>query len=565
MLVKPQTDLVLLCGRNVVWSLGATHHAQVDLTEITGFVHGWLKSTPAEALLFWDSALGQPDEDQVCKIFGESADLYHAGLSLGLAGIPRALDYTHPTWMFNCDPSPDIEATSWRVSLRACLVRTDVLRRMGFLRPEFSTVEAATLEWGHRLLTRGVFMRHVPYIVGEGGTEPLSPVRLPFEDELRFIYYRFGEKWAAWTIFRALMTRYTTVPIALRSWREVISTSRLPEPDPYRAPFVEDGRSKIGDSNPSNSHLPSPGYEAKRVSVLIPTVDRYPYLRSLLDQLRRQTVPPCEIIVVDQTAREQCDVSLAKDFSDLPLNVISQDEAGQCSSRNSGLQIMGGDHVLFIDDDDDVNPDLIARHLCTLAQFGADSSSGIADEVGAEHFKQAPGMVRSSDVFPTNNTLAKRSALEKSGLFDLAYNRGQRADGDLGMRLYLSGACMVLNTDISVLHHHAPTGGLRKHKARAVTYASSRKRLMHRNLPTATEVYLAKRYFAERQLNEMLWLRLLGTFSVRGNVLKKTAKIIVGIVLLPHSLWAIRRSKHDGNRMFLRYPIIGRIQERVRV
>ena len=39
-----------------------------------------------------------------------------------------------------------------------------------------------------------------------------------------------------------------------------------------------------------------------RVSVLIPTLERYPYLRTLLDQLRSQTVRPYEIIVVDQTS-----------------------------------------------------------------------------------------------------------------------------------------------------------------------------------------------------------------------------------------------------------------------
>ena len=169
-----------------------------------------------------------------------------------MRGLPGLVDFVNPTWMFNCDPSPDIEATSWRVSMRACLVRTEVLRRMGFLRPEFSTIEAATLEWGHRLLTRGVLMRHVPRLLGEGGIEdgrlkiedsegmggPWSsgPVvsRLPFEDELRFVYYRHGRKWAAWAVLRALMTRYTTLPTALRSWRKVMSTSRPPERAPYR-------------------------------------------------------------------------------------------------------------------------------------------------------------------------------------------------------------------------------------------------------------------------------------------------------------------------------------------
>ena len=39
--------------------------------------------------------------------------------------------------------------------------------------------------------------------------------------------------------------------------------------------------------------------------------------------------------------------------------------------------------------------------------------------------------------------MIRKSLLQDSGLFDLAYDRGQRADHDLGMRLYLNGAFMV--------------------------------------------------------------------------------------------------------------------------
>jgi glycosyltransferase involved in cell wall biosynthesis len=462
--------------------------------------------------------------------------------------------------MFNRDPSPEIEATSWRVSLRACLVRTEVLRKMGFLRPEFSTVEAAALEWGHRLLARGVLMRHAPQLLDQRSEArgQRSVIGIPFEDELRFVYYCHGRKWAGWALFRAVMTRYTSLRTALRAWRSIMTTPRPPEPPPFRASGASSQWSVVSSpirSQPStlNSQL------GERVSVLIPTVDRYPYLRTLLYQLRRQTVPPCEIIIVDQTASGERDVSLAKDFPDLPLRIINQDEAGQCASRNAGLQIMSGDCVLFIDDDDEVDPDLIERHLHTLAEFDADSSSGIADEVGAENVKPATGMLRSSDVFPTGNTLAKRAALEKSGLFDLAYNRGQNEDGDLGMRFYLSGARMVLNTDISVLHHHAPSGGLRKHKARVVTYASSRQRLLHRNLPSSSEIYLGNRYFSKVQVREAVWLRVLGTFSTRGGYFRKAIKVSLSAILLLHTMWVIRKSWKKATAMLAEFPNIPKL------
>jgi glycosyltransferase involved in cell wall biosynthesis len=221
--------------------------------------------------------------------------------------------------------------------------------------------------------------------------------------------------------------------------------------------------------------------------------------------------------VVDQTPAKDRDTDLSADFADLPLVVFHLDRAGQCSSRNAGLKEVTGDYILFIDDDDEIPPHLIEDHLRGLAQSRAQVSSGVADEEGAGPLPEDFTYTRTSNVFPTNNTLVMKEVLRQSGLFDLAFDRGQRADHDLGMRIYLSGALMILSPEISVFHHHAPAGGLRTHKARIITYAGSRHRLGVRHLPSVTEFYLALRYFTPRQVREMFWLRAFGTFSFQGS------------------------------------------------
>ena len=127
--------------------------------------------------------------------------------------------------------------------------------------------------------------------------------------------------------------------------------------------------------------------------------------------------------------------------------------------------------LLYIDDDDEIGPDLIAEHLRRLID-GVDASSGGVDDATAG--PPPPGFRhrRASDNFPTNNTMLRRAALERSGLFDPVFDRGSRADHDLGMRLHLSGAMLIYDPDVLVFHHHAPAGGLRTHGARAVTRAS---------------------------------------------------------------------------------------------
>jgi glycosyltransferase involved in cell wall biosynthesis len=534
-------DLIFLTGgvRVPVWEPGRVVLVARGAGPLAAAVEQLAKSSSAQAVLFWDDSLGAPSPALAHTLLESPGDGWHAGLRLGMGGLPGILDFVSPAWMLSCDPPANIIATSWRLSLSACLVRMEVLRKLGGPRPEFKTLEAAALELGHRWIRRGALLRHVPNLVPQDAGASATH-DLPFADEVRFAYYRCGRKWAAWAVFRAVVTRATNLSTAIRSWRAVMSGPRPAEPPPLRSIGVE---VSMPDAPPC-------------VSVLIPTVDRYPYLRTLLGQLRKQTVRPLEIIIVDQTAAGAREGNLAEDFRDLPIKLVFQDAPGQCSSRNAALQMARGDYILFIDDDDEVPPDLIELHLRTLRQFQAGVSSGVAEEVGAGPLPADFRFLRASDVFPTNNTMMRREILRRSGLLDLAYNHRPRADGDLGMRIYLTGACMVLNPAISVLHHHAPAGGLRKHKARTVTYAMSRTSLFHRALAGASEIYLAGRYWPRRHAREMLWQSVLGTFSLRGNRLRRLAKMVVSGALLPLTMWELRSKMATAKEMTRQFPQI---------
>lgn len=517
-------------------------HGQVFCLEATpAAVHEHIvRHTPgtgAKAWLFWDSSLGTPDPDVVEQTLNLPGDVWHAGLKRGTSGLPGIIDFIAPTWMLNHDPAASIDATSWRLSLRACLIRTEVLRQMGGVYPEFKSLDAAALELGHRFVTRGVLTRHIPQLASQAVSD--APV-LDFEDELRFAYYRYGTFWSRWALGRAIITSYVTLSTARRAGSLVLKQPAPVQPPPFH-------RYNVAIDSPEHS---------PRVSVLVPTLGRQEYLRKLLAQLRDQTIKPFEIIVVDQTPIEERDTDLESDFSDLPLRVFYLEQPGQCSSRNLGLQESTGDYILFIDDDDEVWPDLIERHIKNLKRFRAQASCGVADEAGAGKLPEAFTYLRASDVFPTNNTLIEKDALRQSGLFDLAFDRGQRADHDLGTRLYLSGALMVLNPEISVFHHHAPAGGLRTHKARTVTYASSRKKLNVRHLPSLTEIYLALRYCTPRQVKEMLWLRAAGTFSLEGSKGRKLLKLIIGAFHLPDTMLQNQRRYQEASKMMKRFPQI---------
>ncbi|MCP5303470.1 MAG: glycosyltransferase family 2 protein [Pseudomonadales bacterium] len=521
-----------------LWTLGAIHTVAAEPIHIAELIRSKLADSSADVWLFWHSRLGTPDAEVMARVIQLPGNVWHAGLRLGLAGLPGIIDFIVGTWTLNRDPDEMIEATSWRLSLEACLITTDVLRQMGGPRPEFTTLVAASLELGHRYITRGVITRHIPWMLPEKISKQFTT--LPFIDEVRFAYYRFGKGHTYWALLRAILSGYASLITAWKSWQAVRGSAR-PKQTIYKHPAL------AGDSPPMQS---------AKVSVLIPTVDRYPYLRKLLEQLRTQTVKPHEIIVVDQTQAARRDLTLGADYKDLPLKIINQDEPGQCTSRNAGLQASTGDFILFIDDDDEVSNDLLELHLKNLARFKVQVSSGAADEIGAGPLPENFTFIRVSDVFPTNNTMIYREVLRASGMFDLAYNRRQRADGDLGTRIYLSGTLMILNPEIRVLHHHAPSGGLRVHKARVVTYASSRQHLFIRHLPAVSEIYLTRRYFTDRQVYENLWLRAFGTYSIRGGLGRKLLKALASTLLLPNTVWKIRQRRNEAEELLKTFPQI---------
>ena len=529
---SPSIDLIWL-GPHLApppWPLGSTVVCAEDPRSLHDEVRRHIGRTVSEGLLFWDSALGSPNPQAVCQASSRRGDLWHAGLRLGMGGLPRLLDFVAPIWMLNRDPAAFTEATSWRVSLRACLVRTSVLRRLGGPHPAFATLEGASLEFGHRCLTRGALTRHTPSLIA--GIAEVPPAELLLEDELRFLHHRYGRFWACWAMYRASATGHARLRAVLKAARTILHELVPEQPPPF-----------------TDWAFPTKPAPEETVTVLIPTLDRYDYLRALLSQLAQQTTAPAQIIVVDQTPRHSRRESFFKEFSSLPLQVFYLDQPGQSSARNLGLKHASGKYVLFLDDDDEVPDSLIEQHLDSVQRFGADVSSGVVDEPGALPVREELRNTRLSDVFPTNNTMALVAFVLSAGGFDPAFDRAARADHDLGMRVYLGGAVMMLNQEVTLLHHHAATGGLRTHGARLVTHGSSRQKLMHRNLPSASEIYLANHYYHARQVREMLWMRAATTLRVQGSLGRRITKVLIGLALFPNTWRRIRSAEREASQI----------------
>jgi hypothetical protein len=344
------------------WLRGRTYRSGRAPGEVAEVVARNAPASDAEAWLFWDSALGLPPDGAIDAALERPGDVWHAGLCLGLNGLPRRMDFVQPTWVFNRDPEAAVEATSWRLSLRACLLRRDVLVRMGGIAAGFETLDGASLELGHRYISRGVLVRHFPRLAGGRPIE--EPGRLPWQDEWRFLLLRFGIFWTLWAAARGLISGEVGSSALMALAAVLGSSNRKVDPAPYH-------------------RLCGALAAGTPVTAIVPTVDRYPYLRKVLSQLVAQTVRPAETIVVDQTPAGRREPLAAGEFPGIGLRVVHLDEAGQCTSRNSALEMACSEYVLLLDDDVEVPPELVERHLAAIEELNADVSCGVCHERGA--------------------------------------------------------------------------------------------------------------------------------------------------------------------------------------
>lgn len=103
------------------------------------------------------------------------------------------------------------------------------------------------------------------------------------------------------------------------------------------------------------------------VSVLINNYNYGRFLKPCIDSVLAQTYPNVEIIVVDDGSTDDS-LAVARTFVNR-IEVIAQANSGQGSAYNIGFAHAKGEVVLFLDSDDLLAPDVIARSVACFADF----------------------------------------------------------------------------------------------------------------------------------------------------------------------------------------------------
>lgn len=182
------------------------------------------------------------------------------------------------------------------------------------------------------------------------------------------------------------------------------------------------------------------------VSVVIPTYNFGQFLTAAIESAQTQTLPPGEIIVVDDGSTDDTRKVVSSFGS---VRYIRQANAGVCAARNRGVEESTGEFIAFLDADDTWEPRKLEKQI---AVFGSDPEIGLVhcgmrefdDETSntiAMHVNGAEGWIADNlllwdgpvIVGPGGTIVVRRDAFEEAGGFDIQQKVGE--DWDLCYRI----------------------------------------------------------------------------------------------------------------------------------
>ena len=344
------------------------------------------------------------------------------------------IKYHSPIWYFNLKPTKDY----------GYFPTENQLEQAGF-----------NLKIDHRYLSNESKIRDLSWNAFqsgfinkeyEAGVDIWQKVNLPIEDEYLFLRKNYHSAWVIYTLIIRLFTFHNP----FKEVKAFFKNTKVKRED-YSAQVFEfqdykDFKSDLINENPL-------------ISVVIPTLNRYQYLKDVFKDLENQTYKNFEVIVVDQTEPFQEDFYKEWKFD---LNYWFQPEKALWKARNEAIKSAKGDYVLLYDDDSLVDSNWIEEHLKCLDYFQADLSSGVSISTVGADVPQHYSYFRWSDQLDTGNVLLKKEIFYKIGFFDLQFEKQRMGDGEYGLRCYLNGFKNISNYKAKRIHLKVSQGGLRQ-------------------------------------------------------------------------------------------------------
>lgn len=437
------------------------------------------------------------------------------------------LRYISPTWYFHLPaegslpyfPDYDLLPESERA-----LIQWDA----GYSHAGVARLDAAYQAW------------HKGFIVSDAkkGLD-CSNIKPTLSDNYRFVRRYFHPFWSWYILLLRLLSfrnPFREIGAFLRQ-RKVVRVSLYAQVYPHEEAFRQFDSSLVAAS--------------PKASVIIPTLNRYAYLKDALHDLEQQDYPHFEVIVVDQS--EPFQPEFYEQFR-LDIQLIRQEEKALWLARNTAIKVASAEWIALYEDDVRIPKNWLRNHLKCLDFFQVDISAGVFFPEG-NTIPSGRNFFRWADQFATGNACLKKEVFRQIGLFDRQFERQRMGDGEFGLRAYLAGFKSISNPYAWCEDVKAPNGGLRQ----MGSWDAFRPKSWMAPRPVPSVLYFARKYFGNMLAIHTL---LIGVpLSILPYRFKRTPYLLVcGSLLffpfLPFLIFQTGRSWWQSTKMLERGALI---------
>ena len=203
------------------------------------------------------------------------------------------------------------------------------------------------------------------------------------------------------------------------------------------------------------------------VSVLIPCFNNEPHVAEAVESVLVQTHPRVEVIVVDDGSTDRS-ADVLRSFGDR-ITWEAGPNRGACAARNRAFELSSGEFVQYLDADDRLRPEKVARQLpplladeadlvtCRGAIFGDGKGLRPKKEPPPDPAGRQPLDLALNCGLSTEGPLIRRSLVERVGGFRDGLPRGQ--EREFHWRLAAAGMRIVYLDTVLYDHRHDPRPG----------------------------------------------------------------------------------------------------------
>ncbi len=429
-------------------------------------------------------------------------DIWHSGPDQGFRdAFPEIVYQTAVFFWYLNDFKGQESCISWRMNSKQFAIRKKVWEHFKGFDPEYENENMQGLDFAYNALRNG---GAIPlYIKGLFKETRKETVKISTKDRYVFFRKNYKTEHSLYMLFRKGLWKP-------KEWQWFIFAQKHYK---KRAELVK---------LPPRQLLPITGKPT--VSYIIPTMFRQEFTFQLLEDLKAQTHPPTQVIVVDATPSAQRDDTLyeGKNYP-FKLQVHWQNSSGSCRARNEAIGRCTSDYIIFGDDDIRVPQDFIAGHLSLLQTYNAGACNGL--DIRADHQRQNLedlnsklknlGIARwysgAANSFSNANSCVKREHVNVLQGNDINFDGGYGEDSDFGLSLVKMGVTVLHNPFSANLHLKPHSGGYRWWGTQSKLKGASRKTLPWeldvpvkwvRPVPSPTVMYGLIKHFTPRQLKE---------------------------------------------------------------